>query len=72
MDIMIDAVVHTVCFVNFQKIEYNWTNGSIYDFLVEKSVLYEVQQRRVCTFTDLAAHDNEEKEGKHKFRVREI
>lgn len=59
MDIMIDAVAHTVCFVNFQKIEYNWTNGSIYDFLVEKSVLYEVQQRRVCTFTDLAGHDIE-------------
>lgn len=72
MDIMIDAVAHTVCFVNFQKIEYNWTNGSIYDFLVEKSVLYEVQQRRVCTFTDLAERDSEEKEGKHEFRVREI
>lgn len=53
MNIMIDAVVHTVSFVNFQKIEYNWTNGSIYDFFVEKSVFYEVQQRSVCTFSNL-------------------
>lgn len=52
MDVMITAA-HTFRFVNFQKIEYNWTNGSIYDFFVEESVLYEIQQSCVCTFSDL-------------------
>jgi hypothetical protein len=52
MDVVITAA-HSLVFVDFQKIENNWTNCSIYDFFVEKSVLYEIQQSCVCTFSDL-------------------
>jgi hypothetical protein len=40
-------------FIDFQQIEYNWTNGTIYDFFVQESILYEVQQGGIGALTNL-------------------
>lgn len=45
--------VHAIRFIDFQQIENNWTNGSIYDFFVEETILYQIQQGGVCTFPNL-------------------
>lgn len=60
MDVVITAA-YSLRFVNIQKIKYNWTNCSIYDFFVEESVLYEIQQSCVCTFSDLTQRERERK-----------
>lgn len=44
---------YAIRLIDFQQIENHRTNGTIYDFFVQKTVLYQIQQSGICTFTNL-------------------
>lgn len=57
--------IHAIRLIDFQQIENHRTNGTIYDFFVQKTVLYQIQQGGICTFTNL----RRKKEKKYKIKI---
>lgn len=49
------AIHAAVSLIDFQQIENNWTHITVYDFFVQESVLYQIQQGGICTFTNLVS-----------------
>lgn len=53
--------IHAKGFVEFHQIENHRTNCSIYDFFVQKSILYQIQQGGICTLSNLDEWRREKK-----------
>lgn len=63
--------IHAIRFIDFQQIENNWTNGTIYDFFVKKAILYQIQQGGVCTFSNLnwTREEDDDVVKENRFRI---